>query len=56
MHNDYRFRGFEILAFPCDQFNNGDPSDEEKFIKFAHKYKSEFPIMKFCDVNGSKSH
>ena len=29
MHKDYRDRGLEILAFPCNQFNNGEPDSNE---------------------------
>lgn len=39
--------GFEILAFPCNQFLEQEPGSSEEIHKFAcTKFKAEFPIFR----------
>ena len=53
MHKDYRDRGLEILAFPCNQFNNGEPgTNQEIEDQMRNKIGAEFPIFEKIDVNG----
>lgn len=45
--------GFEILAFPCNQFGNQEPGDAEEIKSFCSlNYGVNFPIMNKVDVNG----
>lgn len=38
--------GFEILAFPCNQFRKQEPGSNEEIQQFAcTRYKAEFPIF-----------
>lgn len=38
--------GFEILAFPCNQFGAQEPGGSEQILEFAcTRYKAEFPIF-----------
>lgn len=38
--------GFEILAFPCNQFLAQEPGTNEEIVDFVcTKFKSEFPIF-----------
>lgn len=38
--------GFEILAFPCNQFGAQEPGSNEEILDFVcTKFKSEFPIF-----------
>jgi glutathione peroxidase len=41
LHRDYAERGFEVLAFPCNQFGGQEPGD------------ATFPVFAKIDVNGS---
>ena len=42
------------MAFPCNQFADQEPGDNEEIIKTARgKFGAEFPILEKCDVNGS---
>lgn len=38
--------GFEILAFPCNQFGGQEPGSNTEIKQFAcTRYKAEFPIF-----------
>ena len=38
--------GFEILAFPCNQFGNQEPGSNEEIVQFAcTRFKAEYPIF-----------
>ncbi|XP_062086141.1 probable glutathione peroxidase 5 [Humulus lupulus] len=53
LHNKYKDRGFEILAFPCNQFLKQEPGSSEDAEKFAcTRYKAEYPIFQKVRVNG----
>jgi glutathione peroxidase len=44
--------GFEILAFPCNQFGGQEPGSNPEIKQFAcARYKAEFPIFdKVCRI------
>ncbi|GAB2303579.1 Glutathione peroxidase 7 [Dionaea muscipula] len=45
--------GFEILAFPCNQFGGQEPGSNKEIKEFAcTRFKAEFPIFDKVDVNG----
>lgn len=49
----YKDSGFEILAFPCNQFGNQEPGTDEQIQSFCSlKYDVSFPVMKKTEVNG----
>ena len=53
MYRDLRDKGFEILDFPCNQFANQAPGDEEEIHNFCTlKFGADFPQFKKIDVNG----
>lgn len=53
MYKELRDKGFEILDFPCNQFANQAPGDEEEIHSFCTmKFGTEFPQFKKIDVNG----
>ncbi|KAI5075284.1 hypothetical protein GOP47_0009360 [Adiantum capillus-veneris] len=53
LHAKYKDKGFEILAFPCNQFLNQEPGSNEKIQEFAcTRFKTEFPIFDKINVNG----
>ena len=38
--------GFEILAFPCNQFGSQEPGSSEEIVEFAcTRFKAEYPIF-----------
>lgn len=53
LYRDYKDRGFEILAFPCNQFGAQEPGDAEEIRNFCSlTYDVSFPLMAKIDVNG----
>ena len=45
-HHKWRDQGFEIVAFPCNQFfgqESGSPEEIDAFVK--NNFAAEFPIM-----------
>ena len=53
LYQKYKDRGFEILAFPCNQFGSQEPEDEDKIVVYCQRnFGVTFPIMQKLDVNG----
>ncbi|KAK6912486.1 Glutathione peroxidase [Dillenia turbinata] len=53
LYEKYKSQGFEILAFPCNQFGGQEPGSNPEIKKFAcTRFKAEFPIFDKVDVNG----
>jgi glutathione peroxidase len=54
LYRDYKDRGFEVLAFPCNQFGAQEPGNAEEIAKFCSlNYDVSFPMFAKIDVNGS---
>ncbi|WOL08622.1 phospholipid hydroperoxide glutathione peroxidase 1, chloroplastic [Canna indica] len=53
LYEKYKTQGFEILAFPCNQFGGQEPGSNSDIKQFAcTRFKAEFPIFEKVDVNG----
>ncbi|XP_054818215.1 probable phospholipid hydroperoxide glutathione peroxidase [Prosopis cineraria] len=53
IYEKYKAQGFEILAFPCNQFGGQEPGSNPQIKDFAcTRFKAEFPIFDKVDVNG----
>ncbi|KAL6214736.1 hypothetical protein ACLB2K_014168 [Fragaria x ananassa] len=53
LYGKYKDKGFEVLAFPCNQFLKQEPGTSTDAIEFAcTRYKAEYPIFKKIRVNG----
>ena len=53
LYRDYKDRGFEVLAFPCNQFGAQEPGDAAEIANFCSlTYDVTFPLMAKIDVNG----
>lgn len=53
LYRDYKDRGLEILAFPCNQFGAQEPGDAAEIANFCSlTYDVSFPLMAKIDVNG----
>lgn len=49
----YGERGFEVLAFPCNQFANQEPAGDAEIATFCDiHFGLSFPLMSKVDVNG----
>ena len=53
----FKDRGFEVLAFPCNQFGAQEPGSEEEIVEFCTtRFSATFPIFAKIDVNGADTH
>jgi len=54
---DFHGQGFDVLAFPCNQFGHQEPGSEEEIVEFCTmKFGATFPIFAKIDVNGADAH
>lgn len=57
LHEKYADQGLVILGFPCNQFGNQEPGNEEEIKKFCSlKYDVSFEMFSKVDVNGANTH
>lgn len=53
----YHDRGFEVLAFPCSQFNNQEYAENHDILAFClENYGVTFPLFSKVDVKGRNAH
>ena len=53
LYQKYKDRGFEVLAFPCNQFGGQEPGSEDEIASFCEiNFGLSFPLMAKVDVNG----
>lgn len=56
LYREYKDRGFEVLAFPCNQFAGQEPGDAAEIANFCSlKYDVSFPLFAKIDVNGANA-
>jgi glutathione peroxidase len=57
VYDTLRAQGFEILAFPCDQFGHQEPGTDDEIQAFCKlNYGVTFPVFSKIEVNGSGAH
>lgn len=57
LYSHYKSQGFEILAFPCNQFGEQEPGDASEISSFCQtNYQTTFPLFSKIDVNGENAH
>lgn len=57
LHEELGDQGFEVLGFPCNQFMNQDPANEDAISQFCSlNYGVSFPMFAKVDVNGDGAH
>ena len=57
LYQKYKDRGLVILGFPCNQFGNQEPGDEESIAAgCVINYGVTFPMFSKVDVNGKDAH
>ena len=53
LFQQYREQGFEVLAFPCNQFGGQEPGNPSEIAEFCKvNFGLTFPLMEKVDVNG----
>ncbi|RWR91825.1 putative phospholipid hydroperoxide glutathione peroxidase [Cinnamomum micranthum f. kanehirae] len=56
LYGKYKNQGFEILAFPCNQFGEEEPGTNEEILETAcTRFKAEYSIFDKIDVNGDNA-
>jgi glutathione peroxidase len=57
LYEQYKDRGFTVLAFPCNQFGGQEPGTDEEIREFCStNYQVTFPLFQKIDVNGDNAH
>jgi len=57
LYNINKEKGLVILGFPCDQFMNQEPGDDQEIQSFCKKnYGVTFPLFSKIKVNGDDTH
>lgn len=57
LYQRYHKDGFEILAFPCNQFGHQEPGTNTDIQTFCQlNYPITFPLFAKIDVNGADAH
>lgn len=57
LYKTYQKQGFEILAFPCNQFGGQEPGTPEQIQNFCKvNFGATFPLFAKIDVNGEHAH
>lgn len=53
LYKEYHDKGLEVLDFPCNQFGNQAPGNDDEIHEFCSlKYNTSFDQFKKVDVNG----
>lgn len=56
LYEKYQEQGFEILAFPCNQFNEKEPGSNSEVKQFCDiNYKVTFPLFEKTNVRGASA-
>jgi glutathione peroxidase len=56
IYTKYNKMGFEVLAFPCNQFGGQEPGSNAEIKSFCDiNYKTTFPIFDKIEVNGTNT-
>ncbi|MCB0807512.1 MAG: glutathione peroxidase [Bacteroidales bacterium] len=57
LYEKYKDQGLVILGFPCNQFANQEPGDEQSIAEGCLvNYGVTFPMFSKIDVNGDNAH
>lgn len=56
LYSIYKDKGFVVLGFPCNQFNNQEPGDENSILDgCVINYGVTFPMFSKVKVNGAQA-
>ncbi len=55
-YEKYNPKGFELLAFPCNQFGEQEPGSDSEIKLFCERtFSTTFPIFSKLEVNGPQT-
>lgn len=56
LHDSFEAKGFEVLAFPCNQFKKQESGSNEEIQEFCDlRFNIKFPLFNKIDVNGDNA-
>jgi glutathione peroxidase len=56
LHESFQAQGFEVLAFPCNQFKQQEAGSNEEIQQFCDlRFNIKFPLFNKIDVNGDNA-
>ena len=54
LYQKYKDQGFEVMAFPCNQFGGQEPGSADEIAEFCKvNFGLSFPLMAKVEVNGT---
>jgi glutathione peroxidase len=57
VYDELKDQGFEVLAFPCNQFGGQEPGDNQAIQEFCQiNFQTSFPVFSKLDVKGANAH
>lgn len=57
LYQKYQPEGFEVLAFPCNQFKQQEKGSDAEIQQFCDlRFNIQFPLFGKIDVNGDNAH
>ncbi|WP_057831561.1 glutathione peroxidase [Colwellia sp. TT2012] len=57
LHDTFKAKGFEVLAFPCNQFKQQESGSNEEIQQFCDlHFNIKFPLFNKIEVNGNNAH
>lgn len=57
LYQNHQAQGFEVLAFPCNQFKQQEKGSDEEIKEFCDlRFNIKFPLFSKIDVNGDNTH
>ncbi len=57
LQGQFHEQGFDVLAFPCNQFGKQEPGTDEEIVEFCTmNFNTSFPLFSKIDVNGDQAH
>lgn len=57
LYETYHHKGFQVLAFPCNQFGGQEPGSDSQIQSFCTRhYSVDFPLFAKINVNGHNAH
>lgn len=56
LYKEFNSQGFEILGFPCNQFGQQEPGNDDEIATFCERnFGVTFPLYKKIEVNGDNT-
>jgi len=56
LYEKHKDEGFEVLAFPCNQFGKQEPGSNKDIKEFVASKGAKFTVFDKIEVNGKNAH